>query len=110
VSVGAGLEVNGEFLKLDVLPFLISLSDALVAFVFAVIDDISDLFFPKPISVLQKATLGFTLLGGLTDFEWTLQYGERQADPKKLTVFQPVKSKVELVLWQAFQMPEFRTI
>lgn len=108
MTVSNGLEVNGDFMKLDVLPFLNNLSDPSIAT--AVIDDISDLFFPKPISTAQKAVLKYILLGGQPDFEWTLQYGEYIADPANQTVYQPVKSKVELVLWQVFQMPEFQTI
>lgn len=108
MTVATGLEVNGDFMKLDVLPFLDSLSDPSVAS--AVINDISDLFFPKPISTAQKAVLKYILLGGQPDFEWGIQYGEYQSDPGNQTFYQPVKSKVELVLWQVFQMPEFQTI
>lgn len=107
-TVFSGIPVAGENLKLDVLPFLDNLTDPTSAQI--VIDDIAELFFPKAISVAQKATLKYLLLGGQPDFEWTLQYADYVNNPGNTTYSQPVRSKVELVLFQVFQMPEFQTI
>lgn len=103
-----GIPVNGENLKLQVLPFLNNLSNPYDAD--AVIDDICDVFFPKPISAGQKIVLKSLLLGGQPDFEWTIQYNEYLADSGNPTFYLPVQQKVELVLWQVFQMPEFHTM
>jgi len=103
-----GLTIGGETLKLKVLPFLDGLSDPTSATI--VIDDICDLFFPKPVSAAKKATLKYLLLGGQPDFEWTIQYAEYTSNPGNTTYSQPVQQKVELVLFQVFQMPEFQTI
>lgn len=107
-TISNGLEVNGDFLKLDVLPFLDTLSDPSLAT--AVIDDICDLFFPKPVSSAKKLTLKYMLLNGQPDFEWTIQYDDYIANPGNATYSQPVKYRLELVLFQVFQMPEFQTI
>ena len=107
-TVFTGLPVGTESLKLDVLPFLDGLTDPSDPTI--VIEDICDLFFPKAVSATKKATLKYLLLGGQPDFEWGIQYDEYQADPLNPVVSQPVRSKVELVLFQVFQMPEFQTI
>lgn len=106
-TILTGIPVNGENLKLDVLPFLDSLTDPSIAT--AVIDDICDVFFPKPVSSSKKLVLKTLLLGGQPDFEWTIQYGEYQGDPGNPATYSPVKQKIELVLLQVFQMPEFHT-
>lgn len=108
MTLYSGVPINGENLKLQVLPFLNNLSNPYDAV--AVIDDISDIFFPKPISASQKLILKTLLLGGQPDFEWTIQYNEYLADPTNPTYYLPVQQKVELVLWQVFQMPEFHTM
>lgn len=107
-TVFTGLPVGGENLKLDVLPFLNGLTDPSSAAV--IIDDICDLFFPKPVSASKKMVLKYLLTGGLNDSVWTSAYDSYQADPLNPTVSQPVSAKVELVLFQVFQMPEFQTI
>lgn len=108
VTLFSGIMIGGEALKLKVLPFLDGLSDPTSATI--VIDDICDLFFPKPVSAGKKATLKFLLLGGQPDFEWTIQYNEYISNPGNATYSQPVQQKVETVLFQVFQMPEFQTI
>ena len=107
-TIFTGVEVNGEFLKLNVLPFLDGLSDPSIAS--AVIDDVCELFFPKPVSAAKKLTLKYMLLNGQPDFEWTIQYNEYIANPGDVNFSQPVKYRLELVLFQLFQMPEFQTI
>lgn len=107
-TVFTGVPVAGENLKLDVLPFLDGLSDPYTAQ--AVVEDIAELFFPKAVSAAKIAAMKYLLLGGQPEFEWTIQYNEYMADPGNPTFYQPVKSKVELVLFQVFQMPEFQTI
>jgi len=108
VTLFSGIMIGGEALKLKVLPFLDGLSDPSSPVL--VIDDICDLFFPKPVSAGKKATLKFLLLGGQPDFEWTLQYNDYIANPGNASYSQPVQQKVETVLFQVFQMPEFQTI
>lgn len=107
-TVFTGVPVAGQNLKLDVLPFLDSLSDPYTAQ--TVVEDIAELFFPKAVSAAKILAMKYLLLGGQPEFEWTIQYNEYIANPGNTTYSQPVKSKVELVLFQVFQMPEFQTI
>jgi hypothetical protein len=75
-----------------------------------VINDICEVFCPKPINAIQKAVLKSILTGGLPDFEWTVDYNAYLADPTNINVSTPVRQKVEQVLFRVFVMPEFQTI
>ena len=108
VTVFTGIPVGGDFFKVDALKFVDGLSipgDAP-----AVIDDIADVFCPKGLSAAQKLVLKLTLTGGLPDFEWTLQYNDYLANIGNPTFEDPVRTKVEQVLMQVFQMPEYHVM
>jgi hypothetical protein len=70
----------------------------------------ADVFTPKGLSAANKLTLKFILTNGQPDFEWTLQYTDYQADPGNITLSNPIRQRVEFVLYRLFQMPEFQTI
>lgn len=108
VTLGNGIPVNGQNWKIDALHFLDNLS--LPPDAPSVIQDIVDLFCPKGLSTVQQLTLKSILTGGLPDFEWTIQYNEYQANIGNPTFEDPVRLRVELVLSQVFQMPEFHTM
>lgn len=107
-TILSGFPVNAEFLKLDALAFVDGLS--LPSDPVIVIDDICEVFCPKPIGLVQKTILKSILTGGQPDFEWTIDYNAYIADPGNVAVSNPVKTKVEQVLARVFQMPEFHTI
>jgi uncharacterized protein (DUF1800 family) len=108
VTILTGIPVNGEFYKVNALGFLDNLSapDDPVE----VINDIADVFCPKGLSSNQKLLLKVILTGGLPDSEWTIQYYEYVADPTNPAVSDPVRLKVEQVLYRIFQMPEFHVM
>ena len=108
VTLLTGIPVNGEFLKVDALAFVDGLS--LPPDAPQVIDDIADVFCPKGLSAAQKLVLKTILTGGLPDFEWTIQYNDYQANIGNPTFENPVRTKVEQVLYRVFQMPEFHVM
>lgn len=108
VTLATGLEINGKFLKINSLPFLNGLSNPANAN--NVIDDIIRVFLPKPLAIVPRAILKAILLGGQPDFEWTIQYNEYLAAPNDPTYYLPIQQKVELTLFQLFQLPEFHTV
>jgi len=108
VTLGTGIPVNGDNWKIDGLHFVDNLS--LPADAPTVIQDITDLFCPKGLTAAQQLQLKLILTGGLPDFEWTLQYNEYQANIGDPTYEDPVRFRVELVLSEVFQMPEFHTM
>lgn len=108
LTVATGIPVNGNFFKLDCLTFVNGLSAPATAQ--QVIDDMAEVFTPKGLSVATKTMLKLILTNGQPDFEWTLQYNEYLADPGNPTVANPVRQRIELVLYRLFQLPEFQTI
>ena len=108
VTFLTGIPVNGDNLKLDALAFVDGLS--LPSDAITVINDICEVFCPKPISAAQKLTLKLILTNGQPDFEWTLQYNDYLANPGNTVFSNPVKQRVELVLMRVFQIPQFQTI
>lgn len=108
LTVFTGIQINGEYFKVNALTFLDGLS--LPGDAPQVIDDIVDVFCPKGLSVADKLVLKALLTNGLPDFEWTLQYNEYLANPGNVTYSDPVRQRVEYVLYRLFQMPQFQTI
>jgi len=107
-TIFTGLQINGETLKADALALVDGLSipnDAP-----QVIDDIVDVFCPKGLPASQKLILKSLLTNSLPDFEWTIQYDDYVANPGNVTFSDPVRQRVEYVLYRLFQMPEFQTI
>lgn len=108
MTLGTGIPVNGDFWKIDGLHFVDNLSDPYDAP--TVIQDITDLFCPKGLTATQQLTLKLILTNGLPDFEWTVQYDDYQNNIGNPTYEDPVRQRIELVLSQVFQMPEFQTM
>lgn len=94
-------------LKIDGLSFLDSLQAPNNGT--AMINEICQLFFPRPLEQIKKDNLLNTLTGGLPEFEWTLQYTEYVANPGDPAYSDPIKSKIEEVLSQLFMLPEFQS-
>jgi uncharacterized protein (DUF1800 family) len=108
MTLGNGIPVGGNNWKIDALHFVDNLS--LPPDAPTVIQDIADIFCPKGLNTTQQLTLKAILTGGLPDFEWKLQYNEYQANIGNPTYEDPVRFRVELVLSELFQMPEFHTM
>lgn len=108
ITLAAGIPVNGDNWKIDALHVVDNLS--LPADAPAVIQDLVDMFCPKGLTVVQQTALKLILTGGLPDFEWTVQYNEYQANIGNPTFEDPVRLRVELVLSELFQSPEFHTM
>lgn len=108
MTLGTGIPANGDNFKIDALHLVDSLS--LPADAPTVIQDLADMFCPKGLTSTQQLTLKSMLTGGLPDFEWTIEYNDYQANIGNPMYEDPVRARVELVLSQLFQMPEFHTM
>ena len=108
LTVLTGLQVNGNYFKINSLNLVDGLSAP--SNPVSVIDDLCLIFCPKTISTTQKTVLKAILTNGLPDFEWTTQYSDYLSNPGNTTYSDPVRTRVEYVLAQIFQMPEFQTI
>ena len=108
VTFLTGIPVLGEFWKVDALNFVDNLSvpsDPVV-----VIEDIADVYCPKGLDAGQKLILKLILTDGQPDTEWTIQYSQYLGDPGNPTFSDPIRTRVELVLANVFQKPEFHTM
>ncbi len=108
MTVSVGIPVNGDFFKINALHVVDNLSAPSSAP--TVIQDLADIFCPKGLTAAQQLTLKLMLTNGLPDFEWTLEYNDYQANIGNPVYEDPVRTRVELVLSQIFQMPEFHTM
>jgi hypothetical protein len=99
-----GIPINGYTLKVDTIPFLNHLS--LPSSADAVIDDICELFIPKPVDATTHNDLVNILTNNLPTFEWTLQYNDYLNNPSNPTFVDPVRYRVQLVLDRVFKMPQ----
>ena len=96
---------QGKDRLLDLLGFLATLTDPYD--VNAVIDDISTIFLPRPITRAQQDSLKKRLLNGLPDFEWTVEYRLYRSNPDDKQVRDSMLERVCLLLRTVFQMAEF---
>lgn len=71
--------VNGFAFKYDPLAFITQLEQPKDPNV--VIEELSRLLHPQPLTDPQKAALKEVLIPGLPDFEWTVEYSEYAANP-----------------------------
>jgi uncharacterized protein (DUF1800 family) len=104
MTIANGIVVNGNAFKLNALNLLNNLS--LPSSAPQVTEDLLTVFTCKGVSVIEKAVLKSILTNGQPDFEWTIQYNEYLADPGNVTVSNPVRQRVEFVLYRLFQLPE----
>ena len=72
------------------------------------IDELCDCLYPIPLTSAQKAFLKNTLLPGLPDYEWTVEWMDYVNDPTNPLKSTPVKSKLQTLLSTMMQMPEFQ--
>jgi hypothetical protein len=101
-----GIEIGGNnFLKIDVLQLVATLDDPTDPN--KLIDELSVILFPQPITANQKVYLKNVLIPGLPDFEWTVEYLDYLADPTNAALAGAVEFKLRLLLRSMMNMPEF---
>ena len=64
--------------------------------------------FAIPVTVAQRAFLKNTLLPGLPDYEWSVEWAEYTADPTNSAKLAAVKGKLQSMVKVMMQMPEFQ--
>ncbi len=108
-STGLSDDVTGTVysFKIDALAFVDQLqtpSDGV-----AVIEQMCNLFFSRPLLQTKKDRLLNILSDFLPAFEWTLQYNEYLSNTHDPVLREPVKQRVEAVLSEIFKLPEFQS-
>ena len=76
----------------------------------ALIKGITDLLLPVPLSEGQLTNLKDTLIPGLPDFEWTVEYGEHLENPNDEDTAASVTAKLRDLFRAVFALAEFQLV
>jgi uncharacterized protein (DUF1800 family) len=72
------------------------------------IDELCEYLYPIPLTSGQKSFLKNTLIPGLPDYEWTVEWMDYVNDPTNSLKSTPVKTKLQTLLSTMMQMPEYQ--
>lgn len=72
------------------------------------IDELCEYLYAIPLTSGQKAFLKSTLIPGLPDYEWTVEWMEYVNDPMNALKSTPVRTKLQILLATIMQMPEYQ--
>lgn len=106
--VQSGYTTGGATMKMDVLAFVKTLSNPSDPNV--VLDETVRLLFANPITANQRAFLKDTLIPGLPDYEWTVEWNTYTANPTDPTAISAVSSKLIALIKFMMEMPEFHLL
>ncbi len=104
--VRSGYKTGGFTYMIDPLGFVLNLSNPRDPN--AVVEESARILFAIPITPGQKTFLLQTLLPGLPDYEWTVEWDAYTADPGNPQKLAPVKSKLQTFYAFMLSMPEFQ--
>jgi uncharacterized protein (DUF1800 family) len=102
----SGYSTSGFTYAADPLAFTLNLPDP--RNVDSLIDECARLIFAVPLTANQKAFLKQTLIPGLPDYEWTLEWDTYLADPGNTQKMNAVKTKLQSLFAFMLSMPEFQ--
>ncbi len=71
------------------------------------LNDLSELFYPNPLTEEQLTFFKNILIPGLPDFEWTVEYGEYLDDPTNDEIRMAVSQKLNDLFSAMIDIPEF---
>ncbi len=74
----------------------------------ALLDEAAELLLATPLTANQKAFLKQTLIPGLPDYEWSIEWADYLADPTNSTKYTPVRTKLQTLFAFMMSMPEFQ--
>ncbi len=97
---------NGNTSIIDPIAFVEQLSDP--GDPNLIVTEFARLLFPIQLTSNQMAFLKETLLPGLPDYEWTVEWTTYTQDPTNTTKLNAVKSKLQALLKFMMEMPEYQ--
>jgi hypothetical protein len=103
---GNGISYEGHTLVFDPIPFVKALSQP--DDVNVVLDEITRYMTAIPLTANQKAFLKETLIPGLPDYEWTIEWDEYLADQNNAMKANAMRSKLKQLFRTIMQMPEYQ--
>lgn len=102
---GNGYNFDGERLKVHPLEFVATLDNPHEPNL--LIEDISKLLMPLPLSDGQKVALKDILIPGLPDFEWTVEYNDYLTNPDDEDLADAIETRLKDLIRVMLSMPEF---
>jgi len=72
------------------------------------IDEVCRLIFPRPMTIDQKDYFKESLLNGLPDFEWNVEYTDYLSDPTNESKRQAIENKLYDLFLSMMRVPEFQ--
>ncbi len=106
ILIGSGVTKNGSTIVIDPIGFAMQVSDPSDPNI--IVSEFAGRLFPIAITDNQKAFLKETLLPGLPDYEWTIEWDSYIADPTNSTKMNAVKAKLAALLKFMMDMPEYQ--
>ncbi len=106
--VRSGYRPTGFTYAIDTLAFVLNLPNPGDPNV--LIEESARLLFAIPITATQKAFLKETLIPGLPDYEWTVEWNAYRADPSNAQKATGVKTKLQTLYAFMMSMPEFQLV
>jgi len=104
--VTTGRRASGFTIIIDPIAFADHVSDPSDPNI--LIDEFSQILFPIPITANQKAFLKETLIPGLPDYEWTVEWTDYKANPTDQMKLTAVKTKVQALVKFMMDMAEYQ--
>jgi uncharacterized protein (DUF1800 family) len=103
---GNGISYEGFTLVFDPIPFVKAVSQP--SDVNVVLDEITRYLMPFPLTATQKAFLKETLIPGLPDYEWTIEWDMYLADETNVMKANAMRSKLKQLFRTIMQLPEYQ--
>ena len=100
-----GAQIGNHTFIIDVLGLLEGFDNALDPN--AMIEEMIQLFMPRPLTEGQKTYLKSVLIPGLPDFEWTVEYSEYLNDPTNPDKKMAVENRLRSMLNALLALPEY---
>lgn len=101
-----GYATGGATLIIDPLAFTVGLT--MPEEPNRLIDELCEYLYALPLTAGQKAFLKNTLIPGLPDYEWTVEWMDYVNEPANPLKAAPVKTKLQTLLSTMMQMPEYQ--
>lgn len=100
-----GITIAGQNIKVDLLAFVSQVSDPSDPTI--LVDEVTQLLYPIPITQAQKDFLKNILIPGLPDFEWTIEWQAYASDPTNVAKKDAVLIKLRSFMKYACATAEY---
>ena len=105
-TAGEGFPYGGYQMRCDVLALAATIPDATDPNI--LVETLAKVLLPRELSTEQFAAAKEALLGGLPDFEWTVEYIDYLSDPGNIGLALSIEGKLRALLQAILGLPEFQ--